>query len=190
MSADASPTEFLTAGHGRLEREALGDLFASAGVAAIVDVRRFPGSRRNPAAASGEIERLAGERGIAYRHDPRLGGRRSLTAEEDAASPDTWWQVPAFRAYAGWTRSPEFAEALDDLVDESATRRTLILCSESVWWRCHRRIIADHLLAHHADVRHILGKGHVDVAQLSAGAVTTEDGDVTYPSMLRTAAAL
>ena len=71
------------------------------------------------------------------------------TKEERAQSPDGWWRVAAFRAYAGWTRTPEFRAALDDLLEDDATRSTAIMCSESVWWRCHRRLLADHLVLVH-----------------------------------------
>ncbi|KQX70078.1 hypothetical protein ASD06_01735 [Angustibacter sp. Root456] len=161
----------LTFGHGRLDREELADLLESAGVEAIVDVRRFPGSRSNAAASRGAVEQLAAEVDIAYRQDARLGGRRSLTKDEDAASPDTWWQVKAFRAYAGWTRSEEFRAGLADLLAEAQTRRTAILCSEAVWWRCHRRIISD-VVAVEGGVRveHLMHDGRLVEHPVSDGA--------------------
>ncbi len=94
----------LTFGHGRLTRDQLADLLVNAGVARVIDVRRFPGSRANAAAARDAIPQLAVELDIEYRWDERLGGRRTLTAEQDRESPDTWWRVRAFRAYAGWRR--------------------------------------------------------------------------------------
>ncbi|MDO5712680.1 MAG: DUF488 domain-containing protein [Micrococcales bacterium] len=133
----------LTFGHGRLERAELGELLAGAGVEAVVDVRRFPGSRANPAAARGAIPDLLTQVGIAYRWDERLGGRRSLTKAQDEASPDTWWRVKAFRAYAAWTRSPQFRAGAQDLWELARSTRTAVMCSEAVWWRCHRRLIAD-----------------------------------------------
>ncbi|MGO1228684.1 MAG: DUF488 domain-containing protein, partial [Brachybacterium sp.] len=98
----------LTVGHGTLSRTELSDLLRGASIQQLVDVRRFPGSRTNDAAARGAVEEICTEAGIGYRWDERLGGRRRLTKDEDAASPDTWWRVKQFRAYAGWTRSEEF----------------------------------------------------------------------------------
>ncbi|TDE97446.1 DUF488 domain-containing protein [Occultella glacieicola] len=161
----------LTFGHGRLDAEGLAGLLRGAGIERVVDVRRFPGSRANPAAARGAVEELATGLGIGYRWDERLGGRRSLTAPEDVASMDPWWQVAAFRAYAGWTRSPEFRAAVADLLRDCDAQVTAVMCSEAVWWRCHRRIIADVLtLAHATDVRHVLHSGEQSAHPVSAGA--------------------
>lgn len=177
--ADTSRPTLLTVGHGRLDREHLGALFVGAGIEQIVDVRRFPGSRSNPAAARGEIESVAQERGIQYRHDERLGGRRHLTAREDAHSPDTWWRVPAFRAYCAWTRTPEFAAGVSDLLGDARAHRTAILCSESVWWRCHRRLIADVVtLDGTAQAVHLMHDGSLRPHPISDGARLAPDGIV------------
>jgi uncharacterized protein (DUF488 family) len=148
----------LTFGHGRLDREELACLLTGAGVEQLVDVRRFPGSRSNPAAAQGQVEDLARELAITYRHEERLGGRRRLSTEEDASSPDSWWRVAQFRAYAAWTRTPEFRAGLDDLLALDGT--VAIMCSEAVWWRCHRRIVADVLVLEHGrNVQHLMHDG-------------------------------
>jgi uncharacterized protein (DUF488 family) len=171
----------LTFGHGRLARAELAALLTEAHVESVVDVRRFPGSRSNPAAARGAIDALADELGIGYRHDPRLGGRRSLTKEQEAGSPDTWWQVAAFRAYAGWTRSEEFRAGLADLVAAPTVRRTAIMCSEAVWWRCHRRIISDVVVMEHdVPVEHLMHDGRLIVHPVSAGARPGEDGRLVW----------
>ncbi len=167
----------LTFGHGRLTRTELATLLTGAGVEAVVDVRRFPGSRHNPAAAAGQIEELAAELTIAHRHDPRLGGRRRLNADEDAASRDTWWQVAAFRAYAAWTRTDEFRAGLQDLLDQARVERTAVMCSEAVWWRCHRRIISDVVgLGHGLEVQHLMHDGRLVPHPPSAGARRGADG--------------
>jgi uncharacterized protein (DUF488 family) len=171
----------LTLGHGRLDRDELAALLGGAGVEALVDVRRYPGSRHNSAAAQGEIERMATDAGIHYRHDPRLGGRRHLAAADDAASPDTWWRVAAFRAYAGWTRTDEFRAAMGELATQAGARRTAVLCSEAVWWRCHRRIIADvAMLVHGMPVEHLMHDGRLVAHASSEGARLTGDGDVVW----------
>lgn len=156
------PVPLLTFGHGRLDRGQLAALVQGAGIDLVVDVRRFPGSRANEAAARGEVPDMLAEFGIDYRWDERLGGRRHLAAAEDQASPDTWWRVQAFRAYAAWTRSEPFRAAIPDLLADVERTRTAVMCSEAVWWRCHRRIIADVvLLAHHLPVCHLMHDGRL-----------------------------
>lgn len=172
----------LTFGHGRLDRDGLGALVTGAGIERIVDVRRFPGSRANPAAAAGQVEDLARELGIDYRHDERLGGRRRLSADDDAASPDAWWRVAQFRAYAAWTRTPEFRAGLADLLADEAAARTAIMCSESVWWRCHRRLVADVVAVEHdRDVEHLMPDGTLRPHPVSEGARRRTDGMLEWP---------
>lgn len=167
----------LTFGHGRLTGEELGTLVTHAGIELVIDVRRFPGSRSNPAAARGAIPRLLGSLGVGYRWEERLGGRRHLGRDEDAASPDTWWRVTAFRAYAAWTRSAPFRAALPQLLEEDHAGPTAVMCAESVWWRCHRRLIADVLtLEFHHDVQHLLPGGRVVPHEPSTGARLGPDG--------------
>lgn len=152
----------ITFGHGRLDREQFLALVVGAGLDEVVDVRRFPGSRTNSAAARGEIPAALTSVGVRYRWDERFGGRRVLDAAADAASPDGWWQVRAFRAYAAWTRTPDFRAALADLVGDITARRTAVLCSESVWWRCHRRIIADVVVLEEGlGVQHLMPDGRL-----------------------------
>lgn len=93
-----------------------------------------------------------------------------------------WWQNRSFHNYADHALSEDFARALAELREQGHVQRTAVMCSEAAWWRCHRRIIADHLLAHDEDVRHILGPRHVDPADLSRGAVVGPDSTVTYPA--------
>nr|WP_274607005.1 DUF488 domain-containing protein [Agrococcus sp. KRD186] len=150
----------LTFGHGRLDGEGLRTLLAGAGVELVVDIRRFPGSRANPAASRDAIEQELGTGGIDWRWEERLGGRRRLTKEQDAASPDGWWRVAAFRAYAEWTRTPEFAAGLAAVLADAGERRTAVMCSEAVWWRCHRRVVADVAsVLHGAEVLHLMHDG-------------------------------
>lgn len=118
----------------------------------VVDVRRFPGSRRHPQFNSGSLASSLSESGIAYRHAPELGGRR--TPRRD--SRNTAWRNASFRGYADYMESPEFASALQLLLDEGATRRAAIMCAEAVWWQCHRSLIADALKARGVEVFHIL----------------------------------
>lgn len=170
------PPPLLTFGHGRLDRDALAALLGGAGVELVIDVRRFPGSRANEAAARGRVPELLAELGVDYRWEERLGGRRRLTAAEDRASADTWWRVEAFRAYAAWTRSADFRAAIPDLLADVRRRRTAVMCSEAVWWRCHRRIIADVvLLGHDVPVSHLMHDGRLVPHSGSEGAVRDAD---------------
>lgn len=165
----------LTVGHGRLDQEALGSLLKEAGVGLLVDVRRFPGSRNNPAVSGDALPRWLPEAGIGYRWEERLGGRRSLPAAED--DQDGWWQVAAFRAYAAHTRTPEFNAAMDDLIGEVAEQNVAVMCSESVWWRCHRRIIADvAALGRKTPVSHLMHDGRLTEHQPVEGARVRPDG--------------
>lgn len=171
----------VTVGHGALDRAALGRLLHDGEVGAVVDVRRFPGSRRNPDVARDVLAQWLPEAGIDYRWEPRLGGRRHLRKAEDARSPDHWWQVAAFRAYAGYTRTPEFRTALGELVAQGAEARVAIMCSEAVWWRCHRRIIADVLvLVEDVGVAHLMPDGRFISHEPAAGARLTEARTVVW----------
>lgn len=148
----------------------------------MVDIRRFPGSRSNPAASRDAIEGELAAGSVDWRWEERLGGRRRLTKDEDAASPDDWWRVAAFRAYAAWTRSPEFADGLASVLADAARRRTAIMCSEAVWWRCHRRVVADvATVAQGVDVLHLMHDGSLRPHPLSETA-TAVDGTVHWPA--------
>ena len=165
----------LTVGHGTLDRDALARLLADTGVELLVDVRRFPGSRHNPDVSSDALAQWVPEAGIDYRWEERLGGRRRRDKQADPDA-DGWWRVEAFRAYAAHTRTPEFLSALEDLVadvDEHDT--TAVMCSESVWWRCHRRIVADAaLLLRKVEVAHLAHDGKTTPHEPSAGARVVE----------------
>ncbi len=169
----------LTVGHGALDRAGLAALLAGRRITLVVDIRRFPGSRRNPDVKREALEEWLPQEGIAYRWEPRLGGRRHLAKDDDAASPDTWWRVDAFRAYAGYTRTEEFAAALAEVAEESRDPRVAVMCSEAVWWRCHRRLVADvATLALGLPVHHLMHSGEVRLHEPSAGARMSEGGVV------------
>lgn len=172
-------TALLSLGHGRLTENEINTLLRDAGVRVLVDVRRFPGSRRHPHVNRAALERRLPSMGVSYRWDQRLGGRRSgIDSELDA-----WWTVPAFRAYAAHLRSPEGMAAVADLVADAARRPTAMMCGETLWWRCHRRIIADVVsLVHQVRVRHLDPAGGVTEHHLAEGAVLLDDNAVCYPA--------
>jgi uncharacterized protein (DUF488 family) len=170
----------MTVGHGPDDRARLGVRLAGAGVGCVVDVRRFPGSRSNPDVRRAALEEWLPAAGIGYRWDARLGGRRRLPAGGPAA--DGWWTVAQFAAYAAHTRTPEFATALDAVLAEAAAGTVAVMCSESVWWRCHRRIVADvAVLARGVPVTHLMPDGRLAPHRPSEGAVLGGDGLVRWP---------
>lgn len=129
----------LTVGHGTLDTDELLGLLRDAGVQQVVDVRRFPGSRRHPQVRREALAEWLPRAGIGYRWEQRLGGRR----RESGDSPDVWWRVAAFRGYAAHMRSEEFAAGMERLAEDVAAATSAVMCSESLWWRCHRRMISD-----------------------------------------------
>ena len=171
----------LTVGHGPQGREELGARLTGAGVELLVDVRRFPGSRNNPDVSRDALEKWLPRAGVCYRWDARLGGRRRLPPGEPVV--DDWWTVAQFAAYAAHTRTPEFAAGLEELLVEAETQTVAVMCSESVWWRCHRRLIADvAVLSRGVPVTHLLPAGRLVPHQVAAGAVLGADGAVRWPA--------
>jgi uncharacterized protein (DUF488 family) len=167
----------ITVGHGAATQQELGDLLTGAGLSRLVDVRRYPGSRAHPHFNSAALAQWLPDRDIAYRADVRLGGRRSLPQQ----SPDTWWQVPAFGAYAAHMRTPEFLDGVEDLLVDVRTESTAVMCSESLWWRCHRRLIADFLtLARGLRVWHLDHHGRLTEHHAAAGARLSSPDTIIY----------
>ena len=171
----------LTVGHGPDDRTVLGARLRGAGVGLVVDVRRFPGSRSNPDVRRAALAGWLPDAGIGYRWEERLGGRRRLPAERPVA--DGWWTVAQFAAYAAHTRTAEFAEALDAVLDAASGRTVAVMCSESVWWRCHRRLVADVVvLGRGLPVDHLMPDGRLAAHRPSDGAVLGADGAVCWPA--------
>nr|WP_239524215.1 DUF488 domain-containing protein [Geodermatophilus normandii] len=170
----------LTVGHGPEDRAALAARLRGAAVDLVVDVRRFPGSRANPDVRREALADWLPDAGVGYRWEERLGGRRRLPPGEPVA--DGWWTVAQFAAYAAHTRTAGFAAALDEVVDDAASATVAVMCSESVWWRCHRRIVADvAVLARGVPVTHLMPDGRLSPHTPSAGAVLGGDGEVRWP---------
>jgi uncharacterized protein (DUF488 family) len=163
-----------TVGHGTLEEEDLLRLLSGAAVEELVDVRTYPGSRRHPHFSRQAMEAWVPAGGIAYRWAPPLGGRRRPTPD----SPNIALRNPSFRAYADHMATPEFRDALAALVEEADAREVAIMCAESVWWRCHRRLIADAaVLLQDREVRHLFHDGRLTTHEPSPEARATAGGD-------------
>lgn len=132
----------MTVGHGAATAEAFADLLVDAGLSTVVDVRRFPGSRRHPQFGRDAMTAWLSDLGITYRWLPALGGRRRAVD----GSPHVGLRDPAFRGYADHMATAEFAQGVADLLALADSAPTAVMCAESLWWRCHRRLLADHLV--------------------------------------------
>jgi uncharacterized protein (DUF488 family) len=168
-------TTVRTFGHGTASQEEIIGLLRGAGVGRVVDVRTAPGSRRNPHVSRASLEDWLPAHGIAYRWDKRLGGFRRPPPD----SPDIFWRQEMFRGYAAHMRGSEFAEAIADLLTYSGEQT--VMCSESVWWRCHRRMIADFLvLVREVPVDHLMHDGRLVRHEPTPGARLRDDGLIVY----------
>ena len=165
-----------TVGHSNRPIAELIDVLRSQSIAMVADVRRFPGSKRQPQFAKDSLEASLREAGIGYRHFEALGGRRSRNRE---GSPNTAWRSESFNAYADHMQTAEFQAALAGLIALGACSPTAILCAEAVPWRCHRQLIADALVAQDWEVRNILGLEQVRAHRMTEFA-RVADGHVTY----------
>ena len=167
----------ITFGHGTASAEQIAGLLCSAGVTALIDVRTAPGSRRHPHVARAELERWLPAEGISYRWEQRLGGFRRPAPD----SPDLAWRDDSFRGYAGHMRQPEFLAAIDEVLGQAAAQQLTVMCSESVWWRCHRRLIADFAeIARGVPVRHLMHDGRLAEHRPSPGVRLRPDGLLVY----------
>ena len=146
------------------------------GVRLLVDVRRFPVSRRYPHFTGSTLAAALAREGVAYRHDADLGGRR----EPRPDSPNRAWRAAAFRGYADHMATPAFAAALARLKDDAAARPTAILCAEADPQRCHRQLVADALVMGGTPVVHILGPGTSAGHVPHPAARTTPQGGIVY----------
>jgi uncharacterized protein (DUF488 family) len=167
----------LTYGHGTETAERTAALLAGAGVQSLVDIRTAPGSRRNPQFARAALEEWLPEAGIAYRWDKRLGGFRKPGPDNQ----DTVWREDMFRGYAEHMRSADFGAAIDAVLAEGAVRQVTVMCSESLWWRCHRRLLADFVsVARGVDVVHLMHDGRTEPHRPSPGLRLRNDGLLVY----------
>ena len=173
------PTIIFTIGHSTRTIAEIVFLLRQSSVNMLVDIRSIPRSRTNPQFNFDALPVELDGTGIAYRHLSALGGLRH---HKKAAppSPNTFWRVAAFRNYADYAATGAFRAGLDDLLELARHNCCAIMCAEAVWWRCHRRIVADYLLAEGVLVKHIMGLDKVDVAVLTPGARLQQDGTLLY----------
>lgn len=169
-----SPTVW-TVGHSTRQADDFVAVLTAYEIELVADVRRFPGSRHSPQFASAQLEETLAAAGIAYHWFPALGGRR----RPDRASANVGWRHPAFRAYADHVATEEFAEGLFELLMLAHGLRTAVMCAELLWWRCHRRIIADVLVSLDIPVVHIRDREHAEHHHLMLPARVVR-GRLTY----------
>lgn len=178
MPADSViAAKIFTIGHSTRTPEEVVDILTRAGVRAVADVRAYPSSRRHPQFNRRELLGWLPEAGIAYEHLPELGGRRTPIE----SSGNGAWRERGFRAYADHMRSREFAVGRTRLEQMAAKTPTAIMCAEAAWWRCHRRLIADALVAGGWRVEHLGVSAQPVPHELPGFAVVQADGTVSYP---------
>ncbi len=171
---------FVTIGHSTRPVEAFAGLLKAAEVRLVVDVRTVPRSRTNPQFNRDVLPAALAPHGVAYEHLPELGG---LRGPQRGVSPDVnaFWENASFHNFADYAMGDEFRSGLRNLRQLGRAAPAAIMCAESLWWRCHRRIIADYLIAAGEEVFHSLGPGHIEPARMTPAARVGPDGTLAYP---------
>jgi len=174
---------YFTIGHSTRTLDEFVALLRASGVERVIDVRAIPRSRTNPQYNEDMLPASLAPFGFGYEHIAALGGLRKKTP---GADPDAnaYWDNQSFHNYADYAASEEFKRGFARLREAGALQRCAVMCAETVWWRCHRRIIADYLLAGGEEVWHILGVDQVEPAKLTPAARPGPGGSLTYPFAL------
>jgi uncharacterized protein (DUF488 family) len=165
-----------TIGHSTRTIEEFRELLDENRIEAVADVRSLPGSRKFPHFGAESLAVSLPAAGVEYLpFKQQLGGRRKALRD----SPHTVWRNESFRGYADYMDTPEFRKGIDELLRLARDKRTVIMCAEAVWWRCHRSMIADYLKANGVTVEHILAPGKTQTHPFTSAA-TLVDGELTY----------
>lgn len=173
----ASPgSVILTIGHSNRSLEQFVQLLQAHGATLVVDVRKMPGSRRNPQFGRDTLPQSLQQVGIGYVHMPGLGGLRRRRPD----SPNSGWKNASFQGYADYMLTPEFQQSLQELLERSEGERPVLMCAEAVPWRCHRSLIADALVVRGFDVEHILSATRTQRHELKPWA-RVQGTHVIYP---------
>lgn len=168
-----------TIGHSTRTTAEFAALLVESAINLVADVRSIPRSRTNPQFNLEVLPVSLTEVGVGYQHFPELGGRRHHPRGAPP-SPNTFWRNESFRSYADYAATGAFNVGLTRLGELAALQRCAIMCSEALWWRCHRRIISDYLLARNVPVIHLMGPGRSEPALLTPGAQQLSDGTLVY----------
>jgi uncharacterized protein (DUF488 family) len=176
MSPDTYyPVQIWTIGHSNRTLDQFNELLTAHQIKLLADVRRFPGSRRLPHFNRENLSESLPRIDIEYIYFPELGGRRKVRAD----SPNTVWRNEAFRGYADFMMTPEFRTGIDHLLQHAVGKRTAIMCSEALWWQCHRSMISDYLKAAGHEVVHILAVNKTEPHPFTSAARIV-DGKLSY----------
>ena len=176
-------TPFFTIGHATRSLAGFVEILERNGVKRVADVRAFPRSRTNPQFNVDTFGKALAQHGIGYRHFPALGGKRPRS-KDVAEETNAFWDNESFHNYADYAMGPDFHAGLEALLAFGREEPVAVMCAETVWWRCHRRIVADYLLAADQDVWHILGPDQVEPAKLTPAARPGPPGALVYPFTL------
>jgi uncharacterized protein (DUF488 family) len=179
--AQESRGTIFTIGHSTRTLSELMDLLREAQIESLVDVRSVPRSRTNPQFNIDALPEPLAAAGIGYLHLSALGGLRQRRTTAMPSS-NLLWQNASFRNYADYAGTAAFRVAVEELEALARDKRCAVMCAEAVWWRCHRRIIADYLLAHGIPVAHIMGSGKIVPARVTPGARVLPGGALVYPA--------
>ena len=172
---------FFTIGHSTRPVNEFIDLLKSAEIGMVADVRTIARSRTNPQYNGDTFPETLTRFAIGYEHIAPLGGLRARTRDVPPEL-NAFWQNESFHNYADYALSPDFKSGLARLRALGDERRCAIMCAEAVWWRCHRRIIADYLLAEGETVLHLMGPGHIEPARMTEAAQREPSGHLVYPA--------
>ncbi|HJU94102.1 MAG TPA: DUF488 domain-containing protein [Pyrinomonadaceae bacterium] len=168
-----------TVGHSTRSAEEFGQILTGHGIKVLVDVRMFPGSRRYPQFNKPALSESLEQLGIEYKHEPRLGGRRTPRAD----SHNTAWRNASFRAYADHMETEDFRNGVKELLQLASGARTAVMCAEAVWWRCHRSLISDYLKAAGHTVMHIVDQKKTEEHPFTSAARIV-DGELSYRGLI------
>ncbi len=167
-----------TIGHSNRSWEDFTALLEKYSIRMVADIRSLPGSKKFPRFDRENMEKALFDQGIRYVWLPKLGGlRRSRKGFE---SPNVGLTNPGFRAYADYMATPEFVEGVEELLVIASESSTAIMCAEALYWRCHRRLLSDYLVAHDIEVSHILGLNNLIPHRMTQGVAITPNGHVRY----------
>ena len=166
-----------TIGHSTHPLDGFLDLLARHGIEALADIRRFPGSRIHPHFSRDRLASALPQAGVEYRWFEALGGRRK---QPGGSTRNLGLRNESFRNYADYMTTQEFHKAMGQLLDLARRKRTAFMCSEGLFWRCHRRLVSDDLLVRGVEVQHIMPGGELRPHSLTQGA-RIDGGDLCYP---------
>jgi uncharacterized protein (DUF488 family) len=172
---------FYTIGHSNRTLDELVAMLRAVDITLLVDIRKMTRSRTNPQFNEATLPDALAAADIGYEHIAELGGLRGKSRDVPDAL-NGFWTNRSFHRYADYALSPEFRAGLARLIALGEQQRCALMCSEAVWWRCHRRIVSDYLLARGETVLHIMGLNRVEPARITAGATVRDDGAVVYPN--------